>query len=194
MICGMMMYHKLKRIDMNTEIEAYRKHRNLKLAAKELNIPWQTLYVHLKKANEPVIGNKSKYGSLRDKIGALGEAEFKRLVPFAIDQNNIVHQAKYDFDVLGFKVDVKAGNLRQLNKRYPNKSWSFSFKRQAPICDFICCFCMSDDKSIAHVLLVPSELFQDLQTVSVSQKGSSKWLEYKIEPDDLAKFFFDLKS
>ena len=194
MICGMMMYHKLKRTDMNNEIEAYRKHRNLKLAAKELNIPWQTLYVHLKKANEPVIGDKLRYGSHRDKIGAFGEAEFRRLVPFAIDRNSFAHQAKYDFDVLGLKVDVKAGNLRQLNQRYPHKSWSFSFKRQALICDFICCFCMGDDRSIVHVLLVPSELFKDLQTVSVTQTGASKWMDYKIEPEELVKFFSDLAS
>lgn len=179
---------------MNKEIEAYRKYRNLKVAAMELNIPWQTLYVHLKKANEPVIGDKLRYGSHRDKIGAFGEAEFRRLVPFATDRNNSGYQAKYDFDVCGLKVDVKTGNLRQLNKRYPHKSWSFSFKRQALICDFICCFCIEDDKSIAHVLLVPSELFKDLQTVSVSKNGASKWMDYKIEQEDLAKFFLDLTT
>lgn len=177
---------------MSKEIEAYRKHKNLKIAARELGMAWQALYVILRKAGEPVTGDKLRYGSDRDKLGALAEAEFKRLVPFAQDLNDFSHQSKYDFDVLGQKVDVKAGLPRQLNKRYKALSWSFSFKRKSMICDFICCFCMNDDKSTRHVLLVPSEFFKGLQTVSVSCEGSSKWADYAIKPEELSKFFESL--
>ena len=73
---------------MSKEIEAYRKHKNLKIAARELGMAWQALYVILRKAGEPVTGDKLRYGSDRDKLGALAEAEFKRLVPFAQDLND----------------------------------------------------------------------------------------------------------
>ena len=177
---------------MNTEVLAYRKHRNLKLAAAELGIAWQTLYVRLKKIGEPVTGDKLRYGTDRDKLGALGEMEFKRLVPFAVDRNALRFQSKYDFEVAGFKIDVKASMPRQLNKKYPALSWSFSFKRQSLVCDFVVCFCIGLDRSVEHLLLIPSEMFAGLQTVSVSRDGGSKWLQYAVNPEELAIFFSEL--
>lgn len=179
---------------MNNEVIAYRKHMNLKLAAKELGVAWQTLYVRLKKLGEPITGDKLRYGSDRDKLGHLAESEFKSLVPFAVDANKLQWQSKYDFDVAGFKVDVKASKPRQLNAKYPSKSWSFSFKKQSLVCDFICCFCMTEDKLTRHILLVPSEFFKGLQTVSVSCEGDSKWADYRVEPTDLAAFFSSLSE
>ena len=177
---------------MDIKIEAYRRHKNLKLAAIELGIKWQSLYVHLKKNNEPVTGDKLRYGTDRDRLGHLGESEFKKLVPFAIDNNETKHQSKYDFDVMGKKVDVKASRPKQLSKKFDAKSWAFSFKKQSLVCDFICCFCMDEDKNVIYILLVPSEFFKGLQTVSVSCKGDSKWLDYKIEPQELPEFFKEL--
>lgn len=51
-------------------VEAYRQHQNLKIAAQHVGIPWQTVYVHLRKAGEPVTGNKLKYGSETDRLAA----------------------------------------------------------------------------------------------------------------------------
>ena len=68
---------------------AYNKHKNLKLAADELGVKWQTLYVQLRKLNIPVTGDKLKYGSNRDRLAARAEIEFQRLVPFAINQNKV---------------------------------------------------------------------------------------------------------
>ena len=53
---------------MNQEVIAYRKHMNLKLAAAELGVAWQSLYVRLKQLGEPVTGDKMRYGSDRDKL------------------------------------------------------------------------------------------------------------------------------
>jgi len=174
---------------MQNEIEVYRRHKNLKIAAAELGLNWQTLYTRLKRAGEPVTGDKLRYGTDRDRLGAMGEALFKDWVPAADDLNAKKFQAKYDFDVGAFKVDVKASKPHQLNKKYAAKSWAFSFKRQALIADFVCCFCLSEDKAIQHVLLVPKEFFVGLQTVSVSCDGHSKWLDYSIPASDLAEFF-----
>jgi hypothetical protein len=113
---------------MNPEVYAYRKHKNLKLAASELGIAWQTLYVRLKQVNEPVTGDKLRYGNDRDKLAAFAESEFLRLVPSAVNANDFRFQAKYDFNVGDYKVDVKASKPRQLYKRYSAESWSFSFK------------------------------------------------------------------
>lgn len=177
---------------MSTEAQAYEKHKNLKLAASELGIPWQTLYVRLKKEGVSVAGDKLRYGTDRDRLGAMAEAEFKRLVPAATNANETKYQSKWDFDISGLKVDVKASMPRQLNKRYPSKSWSFSFKKQSLVCDFICCFCLSESGETRHILVVPREFFGGLQTVSVSCGGCSKWLDYSVDPDELAPFFESL--
>jgi len=62
------------------EVLVYRKHMNLKLAAEELGMVWQTLYVHLKKLGEPVIGDKNRYGSPSDKLSRMAEKLFQELV------------------------------------------------------------------------------------------------------------------
>ena len=179
---------------MSIEKTVYEKHRNLKIAADEIGIPWQSLYVKLKAQGVSVSGDKLRYGSDRDRLGALAESVFKKLVPDAIDNNKNTFQAKYDFDVYGFKVDVKASKPRQLNKRFKALSWSFSFKKQTLVCDFIVCFCMDDDKTINRVLLVPSEFFRGLSTVSVSCDGNSKWGDYSVPKDELATFFSSLRK
>lgn len=178
---------------MSIESDAYAKHKNLKLAAQELGIAWQLLYTKLKEQGVRITGDKLRYGNDRDKLAAMAEAEFLRLVPAAADQNAIRHQAKWDFEVYGKKVDVKASLKRQLNPRYPAMSWAFSFKKQSLVCDFIVCFCMADRQTAEKILLVPSEFFEGLQTVSVSCVGSSKWLDYEIAAQDLAPFFDSFK-
>lgn len=177
---------------MNQEVATYRKHMNLKLAASELGIAWQSLYVRLRKFGEPVIGDKLRYGSDRDRLAAMAEAKFHELVPDAKSMNRVAYQSKVDFEVYGHLVDVKASMPRQLNKRFKAQSWAFSFKKQSLVCDFICCFCLDEEKEIERVLLVPKEFFVGLQTVSVSRCGGSKWLDYSIEPSEIRTFFFDL--
>ena len=179
---------------MSIHSDAYSKHMNLKLAANELGIPWQTLYVILKKEGVAVIGDKLRYGSGGDRLGAMAESEFSRLVPKAKNMNASSFQSKYDFEIGSLKIDVKCRLPRQLNKRFAAKSWSFSFKKQSLICDFICCFCKDENKNTVNVLLVPSEFFKGLQTVSVSCNGGSKWLDYSVAASDLAQFFDSLED
>jgi len=175
------------------EVLVYRKHMNLKLAAEELGMVWQTLYVHLKKLGEPVIGDKNRYGSPSDKLSRMAEKLFQELVPLAEDQNSRQYQTKVDFLVNGYFVDVKSSLPRMLNKRFSKYlSWSFSFKKQSFISDFMCCFCLNEEKQIERVLLIPKELFDGLQTISVPRNGNSKWIDYEVSPDDLAKFFEEL--
>lgn len=177
---------------MTPEAIAYDKHKNLKIAAEEIGINWQTLYCRLKNQGVTVIGDKLRYGSDRDKLSAKAEAMFKNIVTSAVSMNDIKWQHKHDFEVNGFKVDVKCSVKRCLSKKYQSKSWAFSFKKQTLTCDFICCFCLDDNKEVEKVLLVPSEFFKGLQTVSVAASGKSKWLDYAVDMSELETFFSNL--
>jgi len=117
---------------MQAVIEAYEKHKNLKLAANDVGLPWQTVYVHLKRAGVPVVG---------DKLRTMAETDFIKLVPFAIPTNTIRWQAKFDFQVASLKVDVKAAKPHRQSKRFDGMRWAFCMKKQTLSCDFIVCFC-----------------------------------------------------
>jgi hypothetical protein len=175
--------------------EAYKKHMNLKLAANELGMPWQSLYVQLKKEGVPVTGDKLRYGSDKDKLAAYAEKIFLSLVPKAENMNLVKFQSKFDFKVGNVSVDVKSSRAMAKNKLYPQSlSWAFSIKKQTMECDFLCCFCLNEDKSVSKVILIPSETFSGLQTITVSCTGKSRWLDYEIPAEDLARFFDDVNE
>lgn len=172
--------------------EAYEKHKNLKLAAAELGMKWQSLYVQLRKAGIAVTGDKARYGSDKDRLAAQAELEFKRLVPFAKDQNIEKFQSKFDFLVGKEKVDIKASNEHQGSKQFKAKRWAFSVKKQEFCADFIVCFAMNEFGY--RVFLIPGECVRHYQTISISteENSRSKWRQYEIEPCDLAEFFNSL--
>lgn len=60
---------------MSIESDAYEKHKNLKLAAEELGIKWQYLYVILRKEGVAVCGDKSRYGSDKDRLAEFFNAK-----------------------------------------------------------------------------------------------------------------------
>ena len=78
---------------MEEEIRVYEKHKNLKIAANELGVKWQSLYVRLKKAGIAVTGDKERYGSDKDRLANKAESIFQSLVPNAISQNDIKFQS-----------------------------------------------------------------------------------------------------
>ena len=176
---------------MNDIVEAYRKHKNLKLAADELGIKWQTLYCQLKKVGEPITGDKARYGSDRDRLAARAEKLFKDLVPFAVDQNAIEFQAKVDYVVCDQRVDVKASMLAKSCNRYESTRWAFSIKKQQFCADFVVCFAFYPDSDEYKTLLIPGEMIRHCQTVSISSRGRSKWLQFLIDPLDLQEFFLN---
>ena len=160
-------------------VESYDRLKNLKLVGEEIGMPWQTVYVELRKAGVAVTGDKTRYGSDKDRLAAKAEAEFKRLIPYAEDQNRLAFQPKCDFLVLGYAVDVKCG-------RRLRGSWMFSVKKQEFCADFIVCFAMMDGGSY-QTLLLPGELVRRYQTIRVTTGG--KWMAYTIAPDQLSRFF-----
>lgn len=166
----------------------YNKHRNLKLAAAELGMKWQTLYVQLRKAGVPVTGDKLRYGSDSDRLAAIAELEFNKLVPFAENQNALKFQAKCDFLVGKEKVDVKCARLRRGCRRFPALRWAFCIKKQVVCADFMVCFAMLQEGGY-RTLLIPGELIRNLSTISLPQEGKSKWWQYEVAPSDIPEFF-----
>jgi hypothetical protein len=172
--------------------EAYEKHKNLKLAADELGIKWQSLYVQLRKQGIPITGDKARYGSDKDRLAAKAELEFQKLVPFAKDQNSIKFQSKFDFLVGNEKVDIKVSGLNQGCKKFAAKRWAFSVKKQEFCADFIVCFAMQEPDY--RIFLMPGELVRNYQTISIAENkdSKSKWLQYEVTKADLTEFFFEI--
>lgn len=178
---------------MIQQIAVYEKHKNLKLAADELGIKWQTLYSRLKKAGHAVTGDKERYGSDKDRLATKAESLFKTLVPFAENQNGLKFQAKVDFVINGKKVDIKASTLKKGMKHSNIRRWAFSVKKQEFVADFLVCFAFDDDGGY-KILLIPAEFIRFYQSISISENAKSKWLEYEIDPNELAPFFNELVS
>lgn len=173
-------------------VEAYQRNRNLKIAANEVGIPWQTLYVHLKKAGEPVTGDKLKYGSSKDRLAAKSEQLFVQYVPQAKDMNAKKFQSKIDFDVNGYGVDVKSSSLKLSGHKCSVKRWAFCIKKQEMLADFFVCIGF-DEEGEKHVLtlLIPGEIARKYTSISLSSRGG-KWSDYQVDIADLKSFFDSL--
>ena len=172
-------------------IDAYEKHKNLKIAANELGLKWQSYYLSLRKLGVKVVGDKSRYGSETDRLAAKGEFLFKRLVPFAEDQNNLKFQSKVDFMVGPHSVDVKTSTLKRGLSAGKGR-FAFSLKKQELVADFFVCFGLDRDRNVC--LLIPGEVARKYQSISLSVATKGKWWDYEVEPEDLASFFKELAA
>lgn len=181
-------------------IDSYSRLKHLKLTADEVGIPWQTVYVHLKKAGIPVVGDKSRYGSVTDRFATKAELRFKESVKFAVDNNESEFQSSVDFSVLGYTVDVKAAALKDshFNKRkgkYDAPRWGFCINKQRDTADFFVLYAYDKDgESVEHVFLLPNEIATAKTTISISASLKSKWADYKIEESELPDFFASIGS
>lgn len=172
-------------------IDAYDRHKNLKIAAMELDISFQTLYWHLKKAGVSVSGDKERYGSEKDRFGAKAERLFAELIPYARDNNKRQFQAKVDFIVGEMLVEVKASKRQCLGVGKGGDRWSFSIKKQLCECDFFVMFAFSPKGDFEKLFLIPAELIASKTTISISVNGSSKWHSYEVSKKDLQSFFME---
>ena len=177
------------------EAAAYEKHKNLKIAADEIGIPWGVLYTRLRKQGVAVTGDKSRYGAPRDKFAAASEALFQRLVPSASNMNDTKFQAHCDFEIGGLKIDVKAATPRHQTKGSASLRWAFLLRKQTQTSDFICCLCFKEDgQTLEKMLLIPKEIYGGIQTVSFPCRGGGKWADYEMNPEELNDFFLGLSN
>ncbi|AUR84732.1 hypothetical protein NVP1063O_065 [Vibrio phage 1.063.O._10N.261.45.C7] len=183
--------------DISRYKDVYDKHKNLKLAAEELGMKWQTLYWHLKEEGHPVTGDKERYGSPTDKMAKYLEDVFQEWLPHSIDCNANKFQAKVDFKVGGYTVDIKSSTkkdgYKNNHKKNPALRWAFSTKVQEDLSDFLICFCMegvdcTEYGEIEKILLIPSEFYKNKQSISVSC-NKSKWWDFEVTKKELVEFF-----
>lgn len=173
-------------------IESYRKLKNLKLVGEDLGIPWQTVYVHLRNAGEPVNGDKARYGCAKDRIASFAERMFADDVKFATDANSQQFQAAIDFVVRGWAVDVKAATRQKFQS--DSIRWAFCINKQKDKADFFVLYALDnqEDKKVVHVFLMPKEIATTKSTISVPETMNSKWADYEVKRGDLADFFLSL--
>lgn len=190
-------------VSIKEMVEVYDKHKNLKLAANELGMVWQTLYYKLREVDHAVTGDKARYGSDTDKMAKHFEDKFKSLIPYAIDQNEGEFQAKVDFKVKGYLVDIKSSTKKDGYKSSKTKNkalrWAFSTKVQEDFgSDFMVCYCVDSEDCLEYelvdkILLIPSEFYKNKQSISVSC-SKSKWYDFEVTELELKQFFNDIKG
>ncbi|MWN30965.1 MULTISPECIES: hypothetical protein [unclassified Gilliamella] len=176
-------------------IESYSRLKNLKLVGLEVGIPWQTVYVYLKREGIAVTGDKARYGSATDRIAIIGEQRFYKAVPFAIDNNNLQFQASVDFSVFNLTVDVKTSKLqhKKINTRSSDR-WAYCINKQKDIADLFVFYALNDELETEHVFLMPNEIVTNATTISIPKSGKSKWFDYKVNENELAGFFKQLAA
>ena len=170
-------------------IEVYRRHKNLKLAANELGVRWQTLYVWLRKAGEPVTGDKSRYGSESDQFAAKSERMFMQLIPEAENLNVKKFQSKVDFLVGRYRVDLKASRLIDHSRTGNSPSWNFSIKKQELHAEFFVCLGFdAEGETVIKCFLIPIEIGRTYTTIRASPRVN-KWSQYEVATAELRPFF-----
>ena len=168
---------------------AYDKHKHLKIAADSIGMKWQTLYWHLKKSGHPIQGDKESYGSEKDKFAATSERDFQGIIGREIKNlNTEKFQSKYDFEINGLKVDIKASRLHNGSKQSKAMRWAFSLKKQEMVADFIVCMAYKENQ-LFKIFLIPRESLRYRSTISISENLRSKWVDYLISEEDLKEFF-----
>jgi hypothetical protein len=172
-------------------IEKYAEYKNLRLVADDVGLSIGMVYYHLRNADVPVTGDKSRYGTPQDKMARYAEELFMRLVPHAVDKNQEEFQSPYDFDVNSLKVDVKVATKRVNDKTKKNLKyrWAFTTKKQSDIVDYMVLFCMSGYDTegcgdVEKVLVVPSSAFKGSKSLSVACSGS-KYDKYEVPLSDI---------
>jgi len=137
-------------------IEAYGRLKHLRLTGEEVGIPWQTVYVHLKKAGIPVTGDKARYGSVADRFAVKAEQMFAEVVPLATPNNEEEYQATIDFTYQGTLIDIKASKLQPAGRQASGKSygsrWAYCISKQKDIADFFVFYAFDEPgDSLMHV-------------------------------------------
>lgn len=174
--------------------ESYSRLKNLKLVEIETGIKWQTVYWHLKKEGVPITGDKARYGSVTDRVAVLGEQYFQRLLPEAVDNNDLKWQSSIDFSVYGIKVDVKTSHLIPAGRNPKGKSfsarWCYCISKQQDIADYFVLLALPEnDDEPQHIFLLPKELATAKTTISIPLTLKSKWADYKVSAQELQHFF-----
>jgi hypothetical protein len=172
---------------INLCVQEYHQTPNIKIVADKTGIKWQTVYWYLKKAGLEVKGDKSIYGSIKDRFAHNGEKYIEKILPSAINQNLFSFQPKVDFKINNKGLEVKSSKFIMKDKR-----WTFSLKKQRKIADYFILLAFdSEGKEVIYHFMIPNELLiNSLKTISIAEYvNKSKWKDFLISKNDLIEFF-----
>jgi hypothetical protein len=174
-------------------VNAYSELKHLKLAGEKVGIPWQTVYVHLKRAGVSVTGDKARYGSVSDRLAAKAEKLFSKAVPFVVDNNVSEFQSTIDFTAGRYGIDIKASRLREYPGKRDAPKWGFCISKQKDKADFFVLYAFdSTGDKVLHIFLMPKEIATSKQTISIPATLCSKWADYIVQRGELKEFFRSL--
>lgn len=180
-------------------IAAYRSSPDLNTACQTAGVHKLTMFKILKMNGVMLIADRLKIGSPGSRMGASAEQEFLRLVPAAKSINAICSSNPgFDFDVNGWRVDVKAaGPMRLPARKTPALRWQPRVSNGGPVSehvDLFCLFLLFKPEAMAQecgykLYLLPADLVRGRRYISKTEGIPSELDEFEVQPDQLANFF-----
>lgn len=180
-------------------IAVYRESHNLDKVCATVGVHKLTAFKILKFNGVLTTEERLKIGSLSGRIGASAEQEFQRLVPAARSMNDIVtSNPGFDFDVSGWRVDVKAfGPAKLKGRKSTARTWQVRLAKHSTAFDHVDVFCVflaSEAGQMVHecgyrTFLVPVELVQGRSYLKKTEGHPSVLDSLEVQPDQLAAFF-----
>lgn len=109
--------------------------------------------------------------------------EFERIAINDIYENteycSVKTSQNFAYDLLvdnSIKVDVKVSKI--FTSKTGTKTYSFNLEKKEPTCDVFILYCLNDDSTVRHILIIPSCALMGQTQVGVGMENS-KWLKYK---------------
>nr|WP_315242168.1 hypothetical protein [uncultured Albidiferax sp.] len=181
-------------------IAAYRSSGDMDAACREVGVHKLTMFKVLRLNGVMDIADRLKMGSPGGRMGASAEQEFSRLVPAAKSINALCSSNPgFDFDVRGWRVDVKAcGPKHVAGRKKLAHVWQARVGRGGGIesqhVDLFCIFLLDKPKALINecsykVFLMPSELVRGRTFVSKTEGVPCELDAFEMQPDALAAFF-----
>lgn len=182
-------------------IQAYRSSPNLDHACQVARVHKLTMFKILKIHGVMLASDRLTLGSMGSRMGASAEQEFQRLVPFAKPMNDLVSSNPgFDFDVNGWRVDVKAYSPAQIKGRKSAAlTWQIKIAKSDssfPHVDMFCIFLAAQAGKLIQdcphkTYLVPAELVSGRSYVHKTEGRPSVLDGLEVQPEQLAGFFVE---
>jgi len=186
-------------------LELYKILGTAKSVADALDISILDVYVILKKYKLSIEERMQMAASSTSILGALGEDQFKKIVPFSVEVNAVINaNPAFDFLVGEATVDVKASNLIQRKRggEKPVGEWLWRLQRHFQSqygADFYVLFGLYEKDTFDgeyDCYVIPSELLAGIKAVRIRNhlKASSPWRDFLIKPEKMREFFQKIKD
>lgn len=176
-------------------IQAYRTSPDLDHACSVARVHKLTMYKILKMHGVMLVEDRLKIGSMASRFGASAEKEFQRLVPAAKSMNVIVNSNPgFDFDVNGWRVDVKAFSpMKIAGRKSTVPRWQAAIRGMQDYVDMFCVFLAVGKETVQgcayRTYLVPAELAHGRSYLCKTEGRPSELDALEVAPADLAGFF-----